>query len=251
MTGLGLGLVLLMGLSLGLLGGGGSILSVPILVYVMGLEVHPAIALSLLLVGGTACVAMLLHQRRGYVDWRGGLLFALFGAPTGIVGGWLSHQVPGTTLLLLFGLLMVVAGGAMLRRRREAEVPADGWRLVPMAASGAGIGFATGFLGIGGGFMIVPALVLFARLPMRHAVGTSLLVIVANCLVAFLGHHATLGVRWGLAAALAASALTGTVGGVALSRRMTPGGLRAAFGALVIVIGLAVVIRNASLVWGR
>lgn len=215
----------------------------------IGLEAHAAIALSLLLVGGTAGVAVLLHQRQGHVDWRAGPRFALFGAPAGAVGDRSSRRVPGTTRLLRFGRLTLVAGAAMLRRRREAEGAAGGRRPLPITASGAGVGLTTGFPGIGGGFMIVPALVLFAHLPMRHAVGTSLLVIVATCLSALVGHGAAVDAPRTRTAGLAATVLAGTVARVALSRRLSPGNPRAAFGVFVVLVGLVLVIRNAAAVW--
>ena len=176
---LGIVLVALMGLALGLLGGGGSILAVPILEYVFGMEAHAAIAGSLVLVGSTALLSALLHHRTTPVDWRGALVFAAIGAPLSLAGGWFSRRVPGSVLMLLFGLLMLVVGAAILRERREPPPDAKPHALA-LALSGAAVGFLTGFLGIGGGFLIVPALVLFLYVPMKRAVGTSLLVIALN-----------------------------------------------------------------------
>src|SRR5580692_1017875 len=108
-----------MGLVLGLLGGGGSILTVPILVYVLGIEAHAAISLSLILVGGTALVRSVLHQEAARVAWKDGLLFVCFGIPLNFFGASLSRYVSGTVLLLLFGILMGISGTAMLIKRKE------------------------------------------------------------------------------------------------------------------------------------
>ncbi len=110
-----------MGLVLGLLGGGGSILTVPILVYVLGIEAHAAIAFSLVVVGGTALVAALLHSRKARVDWKDGLLFASFGAPMNLVAAYFSRRLSGPLLLLLFGMVMGIAGIAMLRRGEKHQ----------------------------------------------------------------------------------------------------------------------------------
>ena len=163
-----------MGLVLGLLGGGGSILTVPILVYVLGIEAHAAIAFSLVLVGGTALVAALLHNRKARVDWKDGLLFASFGAPMNLLAAYFSRRLSGPLLLLLFGMVMGIAGIAMLRRGEKHQDAPHKHDIRPAIASGAAVGLLTGFLGIGGGFLIVPALVLFLEMPMKLACGTSL-----------------------------------------------------------------------------
>ena len=114
-----------MGLVLGLLGGGGSILTVPILVYVLGVEAHAAISFSLILVGGTALVGAFLHQEAARVAWKQGLLFVCFGAPLNFLGAALSRHVSGTVLLLLFGVLMGISGTAMLFKRSERQNSTD------------------------------------------------------------------------------------------------------------------------------
>ena len=241
---LGLLLVALMGLSLGLLGGGGSILAVPILEYVFGMEAHAAIAGSLVLVGSTALLSSLMHHRTTPVDWRSALVFATIGAPLSLAGGWLSRRVPGNMLLLLFGLLMLVVGAAMFRRRPDP--PADAKpRTFALVLSGAAVGFLTGFLGIGGGFLIVPALVLFLRVPMKRAVGTSLLVIAINAGVALLMHRQELHLDAMSLGPLSAAALAGTFAGVETSRWIHPKRLRKLFALFVILVGLWMVARHA------
>src|SRR5687767_15003299 len=173
----------LIGLLLGLVGGGGSILTVPILVYVIGLEVQAATATSLAIVGASALAGALPHARAGRVNVRVAAAFGLFGIAGAFAGTWLSHQVSGAWILLLFGLMMVAVAGRMWTRRpsppsqagsRETRV---GWK-APLA--GLVVGILTGFFGVGGGFLIVPALVLALELPVAMAVGTSLVVIAFN-----------------------------------------------------------------------
>jgi uncharacterized membrane protein YfcA len=240
---LGIFLTALMGLSLGLLGGGGSILAVPILVYVLGLGAHAAIALSLVLVGSTALLAALLHHRTISLAWRQALLFAACGAPFSLLGAFVSRQLPGALLLLLFALLMVIVALLMFRHRPDPQAR-DSHGLPLLAASGAGVGFLTGFLGVGGGFLIVPALVLLVRMPIRGAVGTSLLIIAANCAVALFGHWSAVEMRWGLILPLTAAALLGTFAGVTLCQRFSPARLRRAFAVFILLLGLAMGFRN-------
>lgn len=242
---LGFALTGLMGVSLGLLGGGGSILAVPILVYLFHLEAQAAITLSLVLVGGTALLAALLQHRGTNVDWRAGALFVALGAPLSLLGSYGSRRVPGGVLLLAFGALMLVVGALMIRDRREPppDAPRDWFRI---AASGMGVGLLTGFLGVGGGFLIVPALALATRMPMKMAIGTSLLVIAGNCAAALAGRWDILRMSWMLLALLSPAALAGMVLGVRLCGRLDAAQLRRLFGGFVIAIGLWMVFQNAA-----
>jgi len=241
----GIVLTALMGVSLGLLGGGGSILAVPILVYLFNQDAQAAITLSLVLVGGTALLASLLQSRGTNVDWRGGALFVALGAPFSLLGSYGSRQFPGGALLFLFGVLMLVVGVMMTREHREPAVDAPrDWRRV--VASGTGVGLLTGFLGMGGGFLIVPALALVTRLPMKVAIGTSLLVIAGNCAFALAGRWDILRMSWTLLAALGPAALGGMVLGVQLCDRLDAAQLRRLFGAFVTVVGIWMVVQNAA-----
>jgi hypothetical protein len=246
---LGIFLTALMGVSLGLLGGGGSILAVPILVYVFRVEAHGAVALSLVLVGSTALAAALLHQRDARVDWRAGMLFAVCGAPMSLLGAAASKRLSGELLLVLFGGLMLIVGAAMLRRREEGSRGARR-QFAALAAAGALVGFLTGFLGVGGGFLIVPALVLFLGKPTRHAVGTSLVVIALNCAVALWGHRSALRMNWEVVLPATAAALGGTWSGVRISERMSAAGVRRAFAWLVMALGAVMLWKNSSAMWG-
>ena len=240
-----------MGVSLGLLGGGGSILAVPILVYVLGVEAHAAIAISLVLVGLTAWAAALQHHRAGNVDWKGGLLFAACGAPASLLGAYCSNRMPGPALMLLFGLLMLVAGIAMYRQRMADSAEKTKKNFLVLAACGSGVGFLTGFLGVGGGFLIVPALVLFLGEPMKPAIGTSLFVIGANCAIALWGHRSALHMNWGVVLPLGGAALSGTFAGVAASHRFNAAQLRKAFAVFIVLLGAWMLARNFADTFGR
>jgi uncharacterized membrane protein YfcA len=235
-----------MGLVLGLLGGGGSILAVPILVYVLGIEAHAAIAFSLVLVGATALVAALLHNRKARVDWKDGLLFASFGAPMNLVAAHFSRRFSGPLLLLLFGMVMGIAGIALLRRVEKHQDAPHKHDIRPAIASGAAVGLLTGFLGIGGGFLIVPALVLFLEMPMKLACGTSLLVIAANSGVALFGRLHSLQLAWIPLLALTAPSIVATYFGVGLSQRFSAAQLRKAFAVFIIVLGIFMMANNAA-----
>ncbi|MCL4523511.1 MAG: sulfite exporter TauE/SafE family protein [Acidobacteria bacterium] len=241
---LGIFLTALMGVSLGLLGGGGSILAVPILVYVLGVEEHAAIAISLVLVGLTAWAAALQHHRAGMVDWKGGFLFAACGAPVSLLGAYFSNRLPGALLMLLFGALMLVAGAAMYRRCMDDATEKSKKNIFVLAACGAGVGFLTGFLGVGGGFLIVPALVLFLGEQMKPAIGTSLFVIGANCAIALWGHRSALHMNWNVVLPLGGAALVGTFAGVAASHRFHAGQLRKAFAVFIVLLGAWMVVKN-------
>jgi uncharacterized membrane protein YfcA len=237
-----LALSVLIGVSLGLLGGGGSILTVPILVYAAGLDPKDGIATSLLVVGATSVSAMLFHARGGRVAWRVGLLFGVASMIGAYGGGRLAHVLPAKLLLAGFTLMMFVTALAMMRRRRDAaaaEVTAlRGAAFARAAAIGVAIGLLTGVIGAGGGFVIVPALVLLSGLPMRTAVGTSLLVIAMNSFAGFAGtlSHAT--IHWSLALAVTAASVVGSLVGAALAGRVKPESLRSGFAWFVLAMAV-------------
>lgn len=174
-------LAVIVGISLGLLGGGGSILTVPILTYVVGMDAQEAIAASLFIVGTTSAVSTLSHARAHRVRWRTGLVFGAAGMAGAFVGGLLGGFVPGTVLLLLFAAMMIATATAMIRgRSRRTAAVDDAARPLPVARlvlDGFLVGIATGLVGAGGGFLVVPALTLLGGLPVAVAIGTSLLVI--------------------------------------------------------------------------
>ncbi len=232
-------LALVVGVSLGLLGGGGSILTVPILRYVLGIEGHAAIALSLLVVGTTSLFGLIAHARRGRVQWRTGLVFGAAGMAGAFGAGRVAHLVPAAVLLIGFGLMMFGTAFAMLRPKRpgaDSAGPSGPLPLGKVLAEGLLVGAATGFVGAGGGFLVVPALVLLGNLPMDVAVGTSLLVIALKSLAGFAGFLGHVPVDWTLAAVLGSSAIAGSVVGSALASHVSPAALRRAFGWFVIAM---------------
>jgi uncharacterized membrane protein YfcA len=193
-VGLALGLVI--GVLVGLLGGGGSILAVPALVYAAGLSLPQAIATSLLVVGITAAVALLPRLRSGQVAWRIAILFGAAGAVTAFAGAAVNRLLSDDVVLALFAALMFGAGIRMLQERPTAGAACavDGgtvnWRrcLPRTLAGGLVVGFLTGLLGVGGGFLIIPVLVLVLGLPMTTAIGTSLVIVALNSAAGFAAH---------------------------------------------------------------
>jgi uncharacterized membrane protein YfcA len=241
---LALALGALIGVSLGLLGGGGSILAVPVLVYVARVEVHAAIGMSLAVVGATALVGGLVHARAGRVDLRAAALFGgagMLGAP---LGAQATHAVAPRVLLLFFAALMLTVGVLMVRGAGPG--PRGPVRPHPVAvpAVGFGVGLLTGFLGVGGGFLIVPALALLAGLPIHRAIGTSLLVIAANSAAGLAGHLGRGAMPLALTAAFTAVAALGALAGVGMASSLDPLRLRRAFAVFVILVGLFLLARN-------
>ncbi|CCK24646.1 hypothetical protein BN159_0267 [Streptomyces davaonensis JCM 4913] len=232
---------LLIGVSLGVLGGGGSILTVPILIYLAGMETKEAIATSLFVVGVTSAAGVVSHARAGRVRWRTGLLFGLAGMTGAYAGGRLAGFIPGTVLLIAFALMMIATAVAMIRGRRKAttkthhELP-----VLHVLLDGIVVGLVTGLVGAGGGFLVVPALALLGGLPMTVAVGTSLLVISMKSFAGLAGYLATVHIDWGFAALVTAAAVVGSLLGGLLAGRIPQDALRKSFGWFVAVMGVFV-----------
>lgn len=244
---IGLILSACIGLSLGLIGGGGSIITVPVLVYVLGVDAHQAIGMSLAVVGATSLVGASLHFRRGTVDVRTGALFGASGILGAFFGSRLTYLVSPGVLLLLFAALMLTTAVMMLVRRgrsaSEAEVVHERSTAKAIAA-GLGVGVLTGFLGVGGGFLVVPALVFFGGLSMKEAIGTSLLVIAINCAAGLLGHLQYGGFSLWIAGMVTLLAAVGTLVGTALSHRASPARLKTGFALFVIAVAVFLVVKN-------
>ena len=241
-------LATLIGLSLGLLGGGGSILAVPVLAYAAGLPAKEAIATSLIVVGATSLFALIPHARRGHVEWRTGAIFSATAMVGAYLGGLAADWFSGTTLLLLFAAMMVVTALAMFRGRGELKATTDKPLAVGLViAEGLVVGAATGLVGAGGGFLVVPALVLLGGMEMHKAVGTSLMVIALKSLAAFAGHAAHVSIDVQLALVVTVAALAGSIGGAALAKRVPAQILRKVFAGFVLVMAGYVVWREAGL----
>lgn len=237
-----LALAALIGVSLGLLGGGGSILAVPLLAYVAGMEPREAVAGSLFVVAVTSAVSLISHARRGNVRWRIGALFGAASMLGAFAGGLIGGRIPGTVLMIAFALMMLVTAAAMLRRRKA--VPASspggkkpslsGWRIL---ADGLIVGLVTGMVGAGGGFLVVPALALLAGLPMSAAVGTSLVVITMKSVAGLAGYLTTVTLDWSLIMLVTGAAVAGALLGSRFTDRIPEAGLRKAFGIFVLIMG--------------
>ena len=261
---------ILIGLSLGALGGGGSILTVPALVYLLAVEPQSATSASLIIVGITSIIAAISHARARHVRWRAAVVFGILGSVTAFGGSILNRSVDPQILLLAFAALMIVAAGAMLRRTRrghDADLPnpaeAAGTRpgavavatkptkvkittsqVVKLVASALVVGFLTGFLGVGGGFLIVPALVLALGYSMPVAVGTSLVIISITSAGAFterLGTGAT--IPWEIVVPFTFAAITGSFAGKVISDRVSATTLTRSFAALLFVVAVYVTVQ--------
>jgi uncharacterized membrane protein YfcA len=241
----------LIGLSLGMFGGGGSILAVPVLVLVTGLTPAAAVGTSLAMVGTTSLIAGYAHYRRGRVRPKVALLFGLSGALAAFLGAKLTRLVSGSVILFSFAALMLVIGVGMLfsgggTHTVKAETPPGRSRPTAAVLAGAGVGLVTGFLGVGGGFLVVPALIAFAGLEMRDAVGTSLLVIAISGAAGFVGHLGGGGLDVGLIAQLTSAAVAGALVGERVARTVSTTKLRRGFGLLVLGVGVTVAVTGSS-----
>jgi len=254
---------ILMGLTLGLIGGGGSILTVPILVYLFGVEPVRATGYSLFVVGATALVGASRFLRAGLVDARSTVVFGLPSlAGVYAVRRWLVPALPdvvwargdvvvgkGLLVMLVFATVMVVAAGSMIVSGGRGRDPATRHaRALPLAVlEGLAVGGVTGFVGAGGGFLIVPALVFFRGLPVRTAIGTSLLVIAIKSLFGFVGEiQGTSGTEWPLLAGFSLLAAGGIVGGVELNHRVPADRLKPLFGWFVLAMAVLIFVRELS-----
>jgi uncharacterized membrane protein YfcA len=271
-----IGLGLLIGLTLGALGGGGSVLTVPALVYVLGLSAQEATTASLVIVGVTAAAGSIGHARSGHTRWGAGVLLAAAGVPASLLGTALNQRVDPDVLLLSFAALMLVAAVGMLVRSRSssrgAPSPADepepagdaatsGGTLTAarpasarrsrtrvghalrLAVAGLGVGFLTGFLGVGGGFVVVPVLLVLLSTPMPVAVGTSLLVISLNSAVALAARAGSGDFAWGVIVPFTVAAVAGSLAGKRVADRVSPNKLTVAFAVLLVAVAVYVAVR--------
>lgn len=242
----GLVLALIIGLTLGLFGGGGSTLTVPIFVYVLGFDPKLAIAMSFPVVGATSLVGAIGHWRAGNIRLSNALVFGLV-TMTGAYGGArASRLLDGREQLLILGLVMAAAAVMMTRSAQrdttEATIPEP-----PSPALyfvGLAVGALTGVIGIGGGFLLVPALVVFGKVPMREAVGTSLLVIAMNCVSGFAGQRSTHEIPWLFVCTFTAVAIVGILTGTRLARFVPQRTLKRGFALLLLVIAVLILWQN-------
>ena len=262
-----LALGLVVGAVVGGLGGGGGVLTVPALVHVLGQDARDATTSSVVIVGITAAAGAVARARGGGIDRRTGTALGAVGIPASYLGTLLNRHVGQPVLLLAFAALTLVAATAMLLDARspsgpDSDAPATGGRgsalgtrrradraqllrtLVAIVLCGAAVGFLTGFLGVGGGFLVVPALVIALRMPMGLAIGTSLLVIALNSVSAFASRLGDLHLDWQVVAPFTLAAVAGTLVGRRVADRLSSAVLTRAFAALLVAVGLLVGVQS-------
>ncbi len=255
MTTLGLLLAALIGVSLGLLGGGGSILAVPIFVYVLDFGAKEAIASSLAVVGLTSLTGAVGHWRAGNVNLRVALPFGAVAVAGTYLGARLAVFFSGAAQLLLFGGVMLVAAFFMFRDKDPVDggsggngTPSGVKAYGLIVAEGLAVGVLTGLVGVGGGFLIVPALVLIGRMPMKTAVGTSLLVISMKGVSGVLGYVGQVELQWTFLALFSTVAIAGSFAGAYLARFVPQEMLKKAFAGFLIFMGIFIVYQNKEVI---
>lgn len=240
------GIGYLIGLVLGLLGGGGSILTVPALVYLIGQTPQVAVTASLVIVGTNSAIGALFHRAQGNLNWRVALTFGGTGMLTAYLAAGLSRLFSPVILLIFFSVLMLVIGVVMIVRPAVAtrldHAAQRRWSVVIIA--GAVVGTLTGFLGVGGGFLIVPALVMLVGLPMQQAVGTSLVIIAMNSAAGLLGHLGETTLDPVLLLIFVASGLFGTFSGTRLTQRFRSEYLQRTFALFILALAAMLLLDN-------
>lgn len=244
-------LAALVGVTLGLMGGGGSIMTVPIFVYVLGYDPKLAIAMSLPVIGSTSLVGTISHWRAGNVQLRTAAIFGVVAMGSAFAGARIARHLSGAVQLSMLAVVMLAAAVMMFRSARAparvapdadtAPQPFGVGLLMPVAIA---VGMITGMVGVGGGFLVVPALVLLARLPMRQAVGTSLLVIALNSASGFAGYVGHVAFPWPFMLAFTGVAIAGILAGSAMVKHVSQPALKQSFAVFLVVMGAFILYRN-------
>jgi uncharacterized protein len=237
---LGLLLAVLIGVSLGALGSGGSIVTLPILVYVVGIAPKSAVGMSMSIVAGTSLVGCLLHWRRGNFLPRTALLFCATGIPAAYVGSLGTHLISSSALLLLFSAIMLIVGSLMLFSKRPVKDVSSAPCAADCLSIGLGVGLITGFLGVGGGFLIVPALIWFGGVDTKRAIGTSLGIIAVNSIGGLAGQLRFAHWDWSIAGKFFLCSLVGMGLGIALCHKLPTKTLTKAFACAVLAVAVGI-----------
>ena len=257
---IGFAAAILIGVSLGLIGGGGSILTVPVLVYILGIDPVLATAYSLFVVGSTSLVGAGTYMKKGLVNYKTALVFAIpsFIAvfltrkflvpalPDPLFSSGEAMITKNIGIMVFFALIMLAASYSMIRGKKgESEEEEEVKFNLPMIAlEGSVVGVITGIVGAGGGFLIIPALVLLAKLPMKMAVGTSLLIIAAKSLIGFLGDLSSQTIDWQLLLIFTGLSIVGIFIGSALSKKINEKVLKTGFGWFVLLMGIYIITKE-------
>jgi uncharacterized membrane protein YfcA len=255
---LGFAAAVIIGISLGLIGGGGSILTVPVLVYILSVEPVLATAYSLFVVGSTSLIGSITYMKKQLVDYKTALVFAIpsFTAvfltrkflvpalpdPLFTVGGFEVAKSVG--IMVFFSLIMLAASYSMIKEKKNKEGSEESelkFNYPLIAIEGLLVGLVTGIVGAGGGFLIIPALVLLAKLPMKKAVGTSLLIIAAKSLIGFLGDVANQPIDWKMLLIFTSLSIVGIFIGSSLSKKINDKVLKKGFGWFVLAMGIYII----------
>jgi uncharacterized protein len=253
----------LIGISLGLIGGGGSILTVPVMVYLFGVQPLVATSYSLFIVGATSLIASVHNYRKGLVNLKASLFFGSASVITVfLTRKFLIPAIPEKIItigsftvtqsfltMVLFGVLMLVASVSMIREKSDIarlKECSDCIKFSNLLGYGIGIGFVTGLLGAGGGFLLIPALIFLVRLPMKKAVGTSLAIISINSLFGFAGDLGHFTLNWGFLLSITAIALAGIFVGGLLSNEVPGEKLKKGFGWFILLMGISIIIQQIS-----
>ncbi|MEY4482556.1 MAG: hypothetical protein RL693_8 [Verrucomicrobiota bacterium] len=232
----------LIGLTLGLTGAGGSIITLPVLVYAAGVSPQEAVGLSLFIVGSASFAGAWQRWRAGEVHLQAALTFMIAGAMGAAAGSQLTPLVAPAILMNLFALLMLGIGIKMLLQKNDSPVMAPECQPLRCLLAGAAVGVLTGFIGVGGGFLLVPALAKFARLPLRVAGGTSLAIIAFNSAAGYLGHQGMARAHWPLALTFSLLAVLGVLAGNVIGHRLPAPRLRQSFASIVLIIAVWVLL---------
>lgn len=251
---------LLIGISLGLIGGGGSILTVPVLVYLFGLSPTLGISYSLFVVGFTSLIGAFNNYRKGLVNFKTALLFGTSSISTVFItrkfiiphvpdvffniGSFLVTQA--LFVMVVFGILMLAASISMIRNKKTTVDESSASKKKPMllVVYGILIGLVTGFLGAGGGFLLIPALVILMKLPMKEAIGTSLLIISLNSLIGFVGDIGRHPIDWKFLSIVTAIAISGVIAGGFFNEKVNAEKLKKGFGWFVLIMGIYILTRE-------
>jgi uncharacterized membrane protein YfcA len=258
---IGFAAAILIGVSLGLIGGGGSILTVPVLVYILGIDPVLATAYSLFVVGSTSLVGAGTYMKKGLVNYKTALVFAIpsfiavfltrkflvpaLPDPLFTVGEAIITKNIG--IMVFFALIMLAASYSMITSKKCVDCEEDEpvvFNFPMIALEGSVVGVITGIVGAGGGFLIIPALVLLAKLPMKMAVGTSLLIIAAKSLIGFLGDLSTRTIDWQLLLIFTSLSIVGIFIGSALSKKINERILKTGFGWFVLIMGIYIITKE-------